>query len=139
MNDTMNNLIEMPAEPESGARVGCTDLLDGIIQLDSERAKVLGFTSDKYDGYLWKLDNAVMVSFIVSKQRGNFRELVRRIHALGLTVKVPTPLGRMQEILIKNGYKHTNELDENMGEGVDVWVLPPPANGDLSHVATKGK
>lgn len=128
MNDTMNNLIEMPAEPESGARVGCTDLLDGIIQLDSERAKILGFTSDKYDGYLWKLDNAVMVSFIVSKNRGNFRELVRRIHALGLTVKVPTPLGRMQEILIKNGYQHTNELDENMGEGVDVWVLPPPSN-----------
>lgn len=124
----MNNLIEMPAEPESGARVGCTDLLDGIIQLDSERAKILGFTSDKYDGYLWKLDNAVMVSFIVSKNRGNFRELVRRIHALGLTVKVPTPLGRMQEILIKNGYQHTNELDENMGEGVDVWVLPPPSN-----------
>lgn len=128
----MNNLIEMPAEPESGARVGCTDLLDGIIQLDSERAKILGFTSDKYDGYLWKLDNAVMVSFIVSKNRGNFRELVRRIHALGLTVKVPTPLGRMQEILIKNGYQHTNELDENMGEGVDVWVLPPPSNAEVS-------
>ena len=134
----MNNLIEMPAEPESGARVGCTDLLDGIIQLDSERAKILGFTSDKYDGYLWKLDNAVMVSFIVSKNRGNFRELVRRIHALGLTVKVPTPLGRMQEILIKNGYQHTNELDENMGEGVDVWVLPPPSNAKLRDAGESG-
>jgi len=101
-------------------------LLDGIINLDTDRAKVLGFTSDKYEGYLWKQGDAVMVSFIVSKQRGNFRELVRRIHALGLTVKVPTPLGRMQEILLKNGYQHTQEsFDEAPGEMVDVWVLMP--------------
>lgn len=129
----MKTLI-LPPEPvaeagdsllPSASAVGCADLLDGIIHLDSERAKVLGFTSDKYDGYLWKQGDAVMISFIVSHQRGNFRELVRRIHALGLTVKVPTPLGRMQEILLKNGYEHTNEYDENMGEGVDVWVLRP--------------
>lgn len=102
------------------------DLLDGIINLDTDRAKVLGFTSDKYDGYLWKQGDAVMVSFIMSKQRGNFRELVHRIHALGLTVKVPTPLGRMQEILMKNGYQHTQEpFDEELGEMVDVWVLKP--------------
>jgi hypothetical protein len=74
-----------------------------------------------------------MVSFIVSKQRGNFRELVSRIHALGLTVKVPTPLGRMQEILMKNGYQHTQEpFDEEPGEMVDVWVLMPP--NDQAHL-----
>ena len=111
---------------ESVAAVRCSALLDGIINPDTDRAKVLGFTSDKYEGYLWKQGDAVMVSFIVSKQRGNFRELVRRIHALGLTVKVPTPLGRMQEILLKNGYQHTQEpFDEEPGEMVDVWVLMP--------------
>lgn len=111
---------------ESGAAVRCSALLDGIINLDTDRAKVLGFTSDKYEGYLWKQGDAVMVSFIVSKHRGNFRELVQRIHALGLTVKVPTPLGRMQEIVLKNGYQHTQEpFDEEPGEMVDVWVLMP--------------
>lgn len=117
----------------SDEAVVCKELLDGIINLDTDRAKVLGFTSDKYDGYLWKQDGAIMVSFIVSKQRGNFRELVRRIHALGLTVKVPTPLGRMQEILLKNGYEHTTEpFDEEPDETVDVWVLRPSNNQSLA-------
>ena len=102
--------------PEAcGSAVVCSGLLDGIITLDTDRAKVLGFTSDKYEGYLWKQGDAVIVSFIVSKQRGNFRELVRRIHALGLTVKVPTP-----------------PFDEEPGEMVDVWVLMPSnAPGEL--------
>lgn len=117
--------IESP-DGLAGKSLGAAHLLDGIINLDTDRAKVLGFTSDKYEGYLWKQVDAVMVSFIASKRRGNFRELVRRIHALGLTVKVPTPLGRMQEILVKNGYQHTTEpLDEESGETVDVWVLMP--------------
>lgn len=100
-------------------------LPDGPILLDSDTAQSLGFTSDKFDGYLWKTPDAIMVSFIVSKQRGNFRQLVQRILQLGLTVKVPTPLGRMQEILLKNGYQHTQEFDADNGEHVNVWVLKP--------------
>jgi len=37
-------------------------------------------------------------------------------------VKVPTPLGRMQEIVVKCGYQHTMEHFEAAGESVDVWV-----------------
>jgi hypothetical protein len=100
---------------------------DGMIALDSPSGNLLGFNSNRFEGYLWSQGDAVVVSFIVSKERGNFRELVRRIHALGLTVKVPTPLGRMQEILIKNGYQHTTEpFDQESGVTVDVWVLMPP-------------
>lgn len=99
---------------------------DGKIELDTERARRLGFTKKKYDGYLWKTGNAIIISFIESKKRGNFRELVRRIHELGLTVKVPTPLGRMMEIVRKNGYEHTLEpFDKDPRETVDVWVLKP--------------
>jgi hypothetical protein len=128
MSQATANQKPSTAKAEAGRpmAVGFGDLLDGIINLDSERAKALGFTSDKYDGYLWKNGDSIMVSFIVSKQRGNFRALVRRIHALGLTVKVPTPLGRMQYIVAKNGYKHTIEYCEEMdGEPVEVWVLMP--------------
>ncbi len=116
-------------QSDAVTRVGSSALLDGIINLDTARAKLLGFTSDKYGGYLWKIGDVIMVSFIVSRQRGNFKELVRRIHALGLTVKVPTPLGRMQYIVAKNGYKHTIEHDDEMNDDVEVWVLPPlPSN-----------
>ncbi|MEQ1558563.1 MAG: hypothetical protein ABL933_06410 [Methyloglobulus sp.] len=114
-----------------------SDGLDGIINIDTDSSMDIGFTSDKYGGYLWKDGDSVIVSFIVSKKRGNFRELVQRIHALGMAVKVPTPLGRMQEIVVKNGYKHTNFYDENMGECMDLWVLQPnvklrgaPVTGD---------
>ena len=100
------------------------EMKNGIINLDTDRAKAIGFTSDKYEGYLWKQGDAVMVSFIVSKKRGNFCELVRRIHALGLTVKVPTPLGAMLQILLKNEFAHTTEIDR--GGAIDVWVLVPP-------------
>ncbi len=143
-SDTADDMQTTLEQPERAAEaegielpkpkvVVCKELLDGIINLDTDRAKLLGFTSDKYDGYLWRQGDAIIVSFIVSWQRGNFRELVRRIHALGLTVKVPTPLGRMQEILLKNGYEHTTEpFDEEPGETVDVWVLRP-SNGDLSN------
>lgn len=99
---------------------------DGIIELDDANAQSIGFTSDKYDGYLWKERDSVIVTFIESKQRGNFRELVRRIHALGLAVQVPTPRGRMKEIVLKNGYQHSKKpFREYPGEMVDVWTLAP--------------
>lgn len=101
-----------------------TDWPDGVIDLDTDDATRIGFTSDKYDGYLWKSGDSIVVSFIISRKRGNFRELVRRIHAKGLTVKVPTPLRRMEIILMKNGFEHTVEDDPVMG-AVDVWVLRP--------------
>lgn len=78
---------------------------------------------------LWKEDDAVVISFIVSKKRGSFRELVNNILALGLVVKVPTPLGRMKRILVKNGYQHTLEPFGGFdGIMVDVWRFPPQAS-----------
>jgi len=103
-------------------------MTDGIIQPDSARGKALGFTSDRFSGWLWKEPGAVIISFIESRQRGNFRDLVHRIHAKGWTVKVPTPLGRMQKIVRKNGYRRTVEpLSDKHPEPCEVWRLAPPA------------
>lgn len=101
---------------------------DGMIAPGSDIGRVFSFTTDRFDpsSYLWKIGDAIMVSFIMSKARGNFRELVHRIHALGFTVKVPTPLARMEQIVRKNGYQRTVEHDDEMGEDVEVWVLTPP-------------
>jgi len=99
---------------------------NGIIELDTPRGRQLGFTSDKYEGYLWKQKNSVIISFIMSKARGNFRALVQRIHALGYTVEVTTPSARMREIVVKNGYtRKVMPFSKDDPEPCEVWVLPP--------------
>ena len=100
-------------------------LKDGMIQLDSERGLPLRFTSDRYGSgsYLLKKDGTIIVSFIESLSRGNFRELAQAIIASGLRVEIPTPLGRMNDIVRKAGYTQTFTFCEEFGELVEVWVL----------------
>lgn len=99
-------------------------MLNGKIELDSEAGKEIGFISARFNGYLWKREGSIIISFIESKAKGNFKELVDAISAKGLRVDVPTPLGRMADIVTKNNYKHHIEYDENEG-AVDVWSLSP--------------
>ncbi len=93
--------------------------MTGIIEVDSDRGKNIGFTSDRFshDSYLWKIEQYIYISFIESLQKGNFHKLVTSITDQGLGVKVPTPLGRMVDIVMKSGYKKTTE-----GE-CEIWVL----------------
>lgn len=97
-----------------------SDLTDGMIALDSERGKQFGFTSDKFskDSYLWKSDRQVVVSFIESKARGNFRALAETILSQGFSVVVPTPLGRMKEIVRKAGYQQSFDT----ADGCELWT-----------------
>ena len=100
---------------------------DGIIEPDSEFGKRIGFTSDKFEGWLWKKGDAIYISFIISKQprKGNLSKLFDNIFRLGYTVKVPTPLGVMELIVRKKGFKLTREWWDRAGEWVDVWVKSP--------------
>ena len=97
----------------------------GMIEIDSDRGKQLGFTSDRFsaDSYLWEEPERIMVSLIFSHAKGNFRGLVQAIHSQGKAVAVPTPLGDMRRILAKNGYRQAMEIDEQMGEACEVWTL----------------
>ncbi len=103
--------------------VGSRPLLcDGMISFGSNEAELLGLTPDKFEGtWLWKDGNTIIISFIISRAKGNFKALVDRIRSLGFAVEIPTPLGRMQEIVSKNGYRHEVKNSE-MGP-VDVWIL----------------
>ncbi len=96
---------------------------NGIVRLDSKQAKLLGFTSDKFEGWLWRKGNNIMISFIVSLKpgRGNLSKLFERIWAQGHLVKVPTPCARMRAILRKKGFKQTQEHDDIL-DLVEVWV-----------------
>ena len=55
---------------------------DGIIELDSEFGKELGFTSDKFwASWLWKRGNRIIISMICAKKRekGILRNLLRKL------------------------------------------------------------
>jgi len=95
---------------------------DGIKELDSDFAKEVGFTSDKFDGWLWRQHGYIIISFITSKQKrqGNFNGVLDAIWKKGYWVKVPTPSVTMKTILIKKGFKETEEYDKR-GSAVEVW------------------
>ena len=103
---------------------------DRIITLDSERGKQLGFTSDLFDGYLWKKDGSIVLSFIISKKpnQGNLSRLIDKILAEGYDCHVPTPFARMESILRKKNFQQTFIFDEQVGCEVEVWIkkLCPP-------------
>jgi len=100
---------------------------DHIIELGSQDAIALGFTKDKFDGYLWRKGDYVVISFIVSRQagQGNLSKLFETIESKGYGIKVPTPFTRMQSIIMKKGFKRTEEWFEEANCPVEVWVKPP--------------
>ena len=89
-------------------------LPEGMIKVDSEFGKFLGFTSDKFEegSYLWgePKNNLIYISFIWALKKGAFRNLMQKIEKLGLIFKIPTPLERMLEIGIKQGWRKTEEI-----------------------------
>lgn len=97
-------------------------MMDEEIALDSELGKKIGFTSDKFKGYLWIKENDVFISAILSlhEGKGNLNRLFSKIEELGYNIKVPVPLGKMRSILLKKGFSKTTEVCELRGE-VDVW------------------
>lgn len=98
----------------------------GMISVDSDRAKQLGFTSDRFspDSYLWDSEGRVTVSLILGSRKGSFKQLVDAILAEGKEVAVPTPLGRMRDIVSRNGYQQVFENVKGFGQ-VEVWILKP--------------
>ena len=96
----------------------------GKIELDSSLGKKLGFTSDKFDGWLWRKGKDIYISFIVSlnEGQGNLSKLFDRILELGYNIKVPIPLGKMRLILTKKSFRRNWEYDKRFGK-VEVWEL----------------
>ena len=102
-------------------------LADGIIDIDTDRGKEFGFTSDKFVpgiSYLWKTGNRIIISSIESTQesKGYFTELVNNIIGKSYQVAVPTPLKKMDYIMRKWGWKQTFEYDKQMEAEVEIWI-----------------
>ena len=93
-----------------------------IIKLDSNKAKKLGFTSDKFFGWLWEDGKYMWISFIESNQehQGNLRQLFDRIEELGYIIIVPTPSNRMAEICLKRGM--VRRMTKYDGEILEIMI-----------------
>ena len=95
---------------------------DGMITTDSDFGQQIGFTSDKFFGYLWKQGARIIISLIESRVegRGDLSRLFDAIEAAGYRVAVPTPLGRMEGILRHKGFAPHLESGPEMGV-VEIW------------------
>jgi len=96
----------------------------GMIKLDSEFGKRIGFTSDKFAGWLWLMDKTIIISFIVSVQegKGNLSKLFSTLGGLGYTIEIPTPSARMMSIAKTKGFKQRFVYDETMKDSVEIWT-----------------
>ncbi len=90
---------------------------------DSPEASRLGFTSDKFEGCLTCKDSTIYIWLIHSKDpgKGNVSRLIQNILDAGYTLKVPTPVGRMKEIVQHREFTLSHELDPQ-GERLEVWI-----------------
>ena len=115
-----------------------------LIHLDTPFAKELGFTSDRFEGWLGQKDGYIYISFIESLQpgQGNLSELFDNILKLGYGVKVPTPFARMKAIITKKGFTQTEEPfapEMDVMDPCEVWVLECPNSSPTQTLATTVK
>ena len=98
----------------------CETIQEGMIPLGSPAANELGFTADLFDGYLWRVGQAVYISFIISllPGKGNLSRLFNAIEAHELQIAVPTPFPHMQAILERKGFVPHYDDD------CEVWQKP---------------
>lgn len=100
------------------------EIPDGIITPDDPEGFLFDYISTHYFGYLLKQGEYIYISFIDTYPNGVglLSLLFKKIEAAGYKVKVPCPLGHMEEILIAKGFICTTEINEIYGEPVDVWM-----------------
>lgn len=101
------------------------EIKDGMIVLDGKFATEIGFTCDKFEGYLWKKGNYIYISVIKSFNPGhrNLSALFNSIQQKGFGIKVPAALPQMESICKRKGFTLTTEHPKEYNEAVDVWVL----------------
>ena len=114
-------------------------MTDGIINIDTEPAKRLEFTSDKFNpaSYLWKTGDTIVISSIMAKQKGAFSKLIKNITANGFYFEIPTPSSRMREIGEKQGWNYYQREYEELGTIEILTNKPSPGNAGLINLFTQ--
>jgi hypothetical protein len=94
--------------------------------LDSPEAVKLGFSSARFSGCLMCKDRSICVWRIYSKEpgKGYLSSMFKKMLDSGYTLQVPTPVGRMAEIVLHMGFTRTMAYDPQL-EPYEVWVKGP--------------
>ncbi len=128
--ETTRILLAMLAVSSSSAsRIGLIPpkyvVPQGIIELDSEFGKKIGFVSGRFlsCSYLLGKGNRIIINTIecADRRRGYLRELFNAIWSLGAEIAVRTPLGTMELILVHYGFNKTLMKDPVYGT-LEYWV-----------------
>ncbi len=92
---------------------------DGCAPAGSERAQALGFTAERFQGYVWLSGTTCWLSLVVSLQpnQGHLSELISQLASRGYEIRVPNPTPDMQARLARKGFA-PDALDAL------TWVLP---------------
>lgn len=102
-------------------------MFDYPIDLDTPEACEIGFTSDKFEGYLWQDGKYIIISSIKSLQprQGHLNALFANIQGKGWGIKVTNPLPVMEAICKKKGFTLTQGPVEPgiCDDIVDIYVL----------------
>lgn len=97
----------------------------GLIELDSDFAKRVGFISTRFIScsYLWGEGNRIIINTIecTDRRRGYLRDLFRAIWNLGVEIAVRTPLGTMEQILMHYDFRKTVVSDPIYGKS-ELWI-----------------
>jgi hypothetical protein len=97
----------------------------GLIELDSDFARKVGFVSGRFIScsYLWGEGNRIIINTIecTDRRKGYLRDLFKAIWDLGVEIAVRTPLGTMEEILIHYGFRKTLVADPIYGQS-ELWL-----------------
>jgi len=112
-----------------------TEIKNGPINVDTPEGLSLGFTRDKFSGYLYKETkdgkNIIYISLIESKQpgRGDFEKLTETIRTAGYWVYVPNAMTQMESILKRWGYERIYQKDDYTGCLVEIYIKAPYETG----------
>lgn len=98
---------------------------DFVCEPGDPRVKKYGWIKSNFRGYLSIDGEDIYVSSIWSKQmeKGNYSRLVKNLHKAGFTIKVPSPLPRMEAICQHLGFTKTTEFFKEMNVDIDIYVL----------------
>ena len=93
---------------------------------DSPEAVEFGYSSARFSGCLRRKNRSIFIWQIFSKEpgKGHFTHLVKKILDAGYTVQIPTPIGKMAEIVRHLGFTPTCAYSPEL-ELYEVWVKEP--------------
>ena len=101
------------------------DAKSNVVLPGSKFGKELGFTSDKFEGYLWRNGNTEIVIPLIESLhpgKGNFTNLAKTLMDRYQVIYIPVVSNKMKSVATKLGFKFAMiKLDDELIPDSCVW------------------